>query len=337
MPSFAERLKRRTWQEQRRLRQRLELLSGALNIHFNRNVACENAVVLSGPARSGTTWATDAMNYDNEFRFLCEPFLGEHVRICKHFKFLQYLPVDSDDPRFLDPVTAVLSGRVRDAWIDRRNRRMIADRRLVKAGRSGLMLGWMRRHFPDTPIVLLLRHPVAVVNSRLQLGWRRNVRQLVLSQDDLVRDFLQPFLPALESAKDDWENGLYYWCVETFVPLRQLRGGDVYVLFYEHLASRPRPTIESLFAYIGKTPDERVFQRLHVPSVQARVATDGRSSAILAGTNLVEGWRRHVLAEQVETAMRILSVFGLDRIYGETGMPKTDFTDVKPGEPLLPA
>jgi hypothetical protein len=337
MDGFAKRLQRRGWEEQRRFRHRLELLSGALNIHFDRNVACENTVVLAGPARSGTTWATDVMNYDNEFRFLCEPFLGEHVRICKHFKFLQYLPVDENDPKFVTPMTAILSGRVRDAWIDRRNRRMIADRRLVKAGRSGLMLGWMRRHFPATPIVLLLRHPIAVVNSRLQLGWRRNVRQLVLSQDDLVRDYLKPFRGLLESAQDDWENGLLYWCVETYVPLRQLHAGEVHVLFYEKLAAQPRPTIADLFAYIRKAPDERVFSRLNIPSVQARVALHGQSSAILAGSSVIDGWKRYVTADQVRKAMQILSAFGLDTIYGEAGMPKMDFSGAKPGVPLLTA
>jgi hypothetical protein len=41
------------------------------------------------------------------------------------------------------------------------------------------------------PIILLLRHPCAVVASRLALGWKDNLFE-TMEQEDLVEDFLLP-------------------------------------------------------------------------------------------------------------------------------------------------
>ncbi len=44
-------------------------------------------------------------------------------------------------------------------------------------------------------------------------------------------------------------------------------------------------------------------------------------SAILSDERLVGGWRTHVTPAQLERAIKILSLFGLDKIYSEKAVP----------------
>ncbi len=97
----------------------------------------------------------------------------------------------------------------------------------------------MRAHFPGMPIVLLLRHPCAVVASRLDLGWKDNLSE-TMEQKELVEDFLLPMEAEIRAAKDDFERHLFLWCIDNYVPLKQLGPQDVHLAFYENLLARPR-------------------------------------------------------------------------------------------------
>jgi hypothetical protein len=314
-------IRRGVWERQRQWRRRMELLGGFLNVHIDTNFDHRNTVLLCGSPRSGTTWATDILNYDNSYRLMLEPFNSDHVRLCRAFHRWQYLAPENDDLRFLEPARSIMSGNVRDAWIDRRNRRIIADRRLIKQ-HGLLMLGWLRRHFPGVQTVYLMRHPLAVVNSRLQLGWKQDVREYALTQPALVRDHLLPFQQAIESAQGDWESLLLCWCIENYVALKQLPAADIHLLSYERLCTDPRAEIQRLFDGLGRKVDDRVFARMRKPSVQARVSADGAHSAVLARTNLIDAWRDSVSDQQMDRALDILRLFGLDRVYCEKSMPR---------------
>jgi hypothetical protein len=70
------------------------------------------------------------------------------------------------------------------------------------------------------PIILLLRHPCAVVASRLALGWKDNLFE-TMEQEDLVEDFLLPMETRIRAASDGFERHLFLWCIDNYVPLRQ--------------------------------------------------------------------------------------------------------------------
>jgi hypothetical protein len=55
--------------------------------------------------------------------------------------------------------------------VDVENTGFVFRRRIIKEIRSNLMLRWLAGISPCTPVVLLVRHPLAVAASWLQLGW----------------------------------------------------------------------------------------------------------------------------------------------------------------------
>lgn len=302
------------------LAKRLNVLRGQL--FLDTSAHHRDSVLICAIQRSGTTWFGDVINYGNEYRSMYEPFHNRHVPEVKAFKTWQYLRPGDDSPEYLEPAKAIFEGRIRNKWISAYNKRFIANRRLIKDVRSLMMIGWIRAHFPDMPVILLLRHPLAVLNSLLRLHWHRNAKELILAQPQLMEDHLEPFRTEIEAASGDVDHHMLGWCANYYVALRQLSGQRVFVAFYERFLAEPRTEIARLFAFLGRPFDDRVFKRMAVPSVQARVARHGDSSAIVTGGNVLDEWRKHITPEQTERAVALLERFGLDAIYGPETMPR---------------
>jgi hypothetical protein len=270
-----------------------------------------SSVFLAGSGRSGTTWLSEIINHKGTYRYVFEPFNPREVGAFGHFRSKQYLRPDDRRKEFLEPARRVLTGELRDPWTDRFHGRFVARRRLIKDIRANLLLGWMRANFPGMPIILLLRHPCAVVASRLALGWKDNLSE-TMEQEDLVEDFLLPMETEIRAARDDFERHLFLWCIDNYVPLKQFEPGQIHLCFYENLLVNPEEELRSLFTSLGEDLDARVYGKLGRPSPLSRKNSTGPS---------VDGWRSHTSPRRLERTIEILSLFGLDRLYGEGAMP----------------
>lgn len=266
-------------------------------------------VFLAGSGRSGTTWLSGLINHDAAYRQVFEPFHPGKVEDFRAFGSKQYLRPGDRSEEFVAPARRAVTGQLRDRWTDRGGA-LVARRRLVKDIRANLLLGWLAENFPGMPIVLLMRHPCAVVSSRLALGWRDNLDETI-AQGDLVEDHLLPLEGHVRAARDPFERHLFVWCIDNYVPLRQFQPGAIHLCFYENLVLDPEPELRSLFSFVGRDYDDRVLEKLGRPSPTSR----------LNGSPSVDGWRVRVDGERLEGAVEILSLFGLDGIYGPGTMP----------------
>jgi hypothetical protein len=288
----------------------LSRLLGGIHVDLGKGDH-RDAVFLAGSGRSGTTWLSEVINYKGGYRYVFEPFNPSRVSAFGHFRSKQYLRSDDTSEAFLEPARLALSGALRDPWTDRFNARFVARRRLIKDIRANLLLFWMRANFPGMPIVLLLRHPCAVVTSRLALGWKDNLGE-TMAQQDLVEDFLLHLEAEIRAARDDFERHLFLWCIDNYVPLRQFAKGEIHLVFYEDLLENPEGGLRSLFGFLGEDLDDSVYDKLGRPSPLSR-----RDAPLPS----VDGWRAHVGPRHLERAAEILALFGLDRVYGEGPMP----------------
>jgi hypothetical protein len=298
----------------RRMKKRL--VGAWRQIHIDANADVRNTVFLAGSGRGGTTWIAELINYDNAYRFIFEPFFARHVPLCRSFRNRQYLRPDNTDPQYLGPATRILSGRFRNGWADYYNRRVLADRRLVKEIRANLFLKWIHTQFPGVPIVLLFRHPLAVAASRLHHRWNNDVADFLL-QEFLMADFLEPFRDLMERDEDPFATHVLQWCIENYVPLRQFRQGDIHLAFYENFSADPQAEVRRLFAYLRRPVTDDVFARIDRPSSMTWMRPGDEKPK----KRELNAWRPWVSQDRVARALEILRRFDLDRVYSEAPVP----------------
>ena len=273
----------------------------------------EDTIFVAGSGRGGTTWLADAINHQREYRLVFEPFRPDKVPEVSGFRRRQYLRIDEPGEEYLGPARRILCGGVRNRWVDRFHRTFVARRRIVKDVRANLMLGWMAEAFPEMPVVLVLRHPCAVVESQMSLGWR-DILDETLEQEALVEDHLRPVVERMRATRDPFDRRVLLWCVENVVPLRQLPPHRRHVVFYEELLTDPETTLRRLFTSLGLDFDDTVVRRMKTLSPVSRKGVG------VAGRGL-DGWQSVVPEDRRKRTARTLSLFGLDGVYGEGLMP----------------
>jgi hypothetical protein len=146
-----------------------------------------------------------------------------------------------------------------------------------------------------------------------------DLRATYLEQGDLVADYLSPFYSHIASATDPFEVWAISWCIENFVPLSQLQKEDVLFVFYERLRTEPLQELKRVFDFLGQRYDNDVLNKLHVRSFTSR-----RHGARGPTTNPIDAWREFVSADDIAVTRSVLSLFGLDWIYGDSHVPRNE-------------
>jgi hypothetical protein len=284
-------------------------------------------VFFFGTGRSGTTWISNLVNYKNEYRDIFEPFHPKQMPLIKHFGYNLYLRPDNRDPRFLEPARRIVTGRFDNKWADRYNRRRLAGQRIIKDVRVTHFAKWLRVNFPEMPMIYILRHPLAVIASWRALGWAPSI-EIYTRQAQLVDDHLLPYLSEIEQAamlpKPAFEHYLIFWCIENIVPLQQFQQGEIFLAFYEDLLVEPERAIHQMFTFLHKPYDSSLFDRLDKPSSQTRPSSSFKTKA-----ERLDAWRTHFSKFEIDRALKILSVFGIDKIYTDA------LTPLLPGDSVL--
>ncbi|MEM9413951.1 MAG: sulfotransferase [Planctomycetota bacterium] len=281
----------------------------ARRVYLDTHTA-DATVLLAGTGRGGTTWLSQLINHDNHYRLMFEPVMPDHVPMFAPLSRRPYLRRDDVNEAWADALDQVVAGRLRNAWVDAHNTRLYARRRLVKDIRLNLALPWIAQRYPRIPIVWLLRHPCAVAYSKLKLGWDTHL-DLFLEDARLMSEHLSPYRSLLSSASDPWERHILMWCVETLVPLRMLRDGDVLPTAYEDLCDAPWDTLDRIFTHLVRPYRREAMQR----ALTRRSATHRVGSAVVTGADPVSSWQRHVTPNQRRRADVLIQAFGLHALY----------------------
>lgn len=281
----------------------------------------QNTLFLAGSARSGTTWLQEIINFDNAYRVMFEPFDPKRVEVVQEWNEFQYLRVDEDSPLFVKPLNDILCGDIRNYWIDTHNKRLFSNKRLIKAIHANLFLLWIKTHFPEIPIILIMRHPCAVANSKINIAEKHfrytdSPLEHFLIQTELAEDYLAPYEKLIRKSKTIFETNVFMWCIENFVPMKQFNKGEIHVTFYENLCVNPENEIKNIFSYIGKPYSPAVLHQVKTPSRQSK-----KHSAIVSGNDLIRSWRKNITHDQIQRAVEILDLFGMDVIYNDNDLP----------------
>jgi hypothetical protein len=224
------------------------------------------------------------------------------------------------NPALLDFAERVLNGNIRNPWIDSEVDQIFPRYRLIKEIRANLFLKWLNRMFPDVPIIFVVRHPCAVVLSRLRAGWATDTDlEAFMSQQELIDDFLFDKIQIIKKATTDEEKHTIIWCIQHLVPLRQFVPGELKIIYYENLCLQPEIEVPRIFEIIKQEHRDTVYKYLNKPS-----NTTAIHSAILSGEDKVNKWKRHLSNIQINNILSVVRDFELDYIYGDSFEPLTE-------------
>lgn len=282
------------------------------------DIAGQEVTLVVGSARSGTTWVQELINYQQDHRVLFEPFAHAKVPFIPPQLPRCYLRPGANYVDFAAKIQRVLAGRLRDPWVDRFTAPLrLYRRRLLKEIRMLPFLRWLYEAFPDLKIVYVMRHPCAVAASWLRLQWPNHPNpRMFFGQPELVADYLTPFLPLVEQTEGKFEQSIFFWALENYVPLQQFRAGEFFPLFYEELCTTPEVVLPQLCDFLGLAQKPALDEAVKRPSALAK-----KHSAIITGASLIHDWQTQVTPAQTQRAVSILRQFGLDTLYNSEPMP----------------
>jgi len=309
-------------------------------------------LVIAGSGRSGTTWIQDAIAQANGMRTLFEPLHPVGVPGSKGLGY-RYVAAGDEDPALEEFLGEVFSGRMRSLWA---NYRIRADRfnpftnkpqnvlhnalklishypvyRLrpsnsngvvVKFIRANLMLRWMAERY-DYPILLVIRHPAAVVASRMKIGnadWAADKALLRYSSDRVIAGLIQTeFGVDLARPRTPEAALACVWCVENLLPLRWAAKSGITVVGYEALLGDPAREWARLGRELGfdRLPGQEL---LETPSQQ----TTGESREKKFGRTQLGKWRQSLTSGQLEEIGNVLEAFGTNIYTMDDDLPRTD-------------
>lgn len=299
-----------------RARGRVAQLREKLPVHslvFDRHIGLDRTVILASMGRSGSTLVSNIINCDNSYRVLFEPFRFDRVRAARDFVYPCYLRPDNTDSRLYAAARKILAGQVHSPWVDKENRAIFPQRRLIKEIRINMILKWLHNRFPEVKIVFLVRHPCAVVESWLAMRFGMGPAALdrLCAVPEFVADIGEEILAEYRKAGPGFESLVFLWCVSHWVPFHQLSKNDVHLLFYEDLLLDPDLELERLFAFLGHPYARRkALRMLAQPSSTARSVGAGRAQGYA-----FDGWLARVSPRQVERTFEIMRLFGLESLY----------------------
>lgn len=287
------------------------------NFYQERQTELERSIIVAGTARSGTTWLAEVIASQMPARIMFEPFHSEFVEEFARFNYLQYMPPDEEDAALFDIVQRILTGQIRNSWIDVQVETLRPQWRIIKEIRACLFLRWIHDRFSQVPIVFIIRHPCAVVASWIKLNWTadRDLRYL-LAQPLLIENFLGDKLGMIRNARTEEERLAIIWCVTNLIPLKQFFGTPLHVVFYENLYRQPEEEIPRIFHAIGRPYKDSVFRKGRRPSLSCNI-----KSGIFGDANPIIAWRRVLSEDAINRVYGIVREFGLDYLYGNSEIP----------------
>jgi len=324
----------------RRLARKTGYLLDKLWIALHAPARIEDTVYLVGSPRSGTTWLLEVLEESLPgYRSLHEPlsrtFSPYARRIVEELgvrgpPHLFYQPHTIDNPRLDQVLETVLTGRVpveapgKPRKLLAKIRRLTAPNLIVKDVVTSPLAPYTARRFPLRALIVLVRHPAAVVDSQIRM-WNRYYggppsterKRLILENlaalaGEMVEYEGDPsWIRGLETVEEMWAA---MWALNYLPPLRHQHQQQYKIVYYEHLAHSP-DNLANLIKTLGAQPPENIEELAARPS-GSTITTPGSRQKLL------HGWKDRLPRDKIHRIMEVVYRIGIDIYTPDTPEPR---------------
>lgn len=283
----------------------------------------ERKVWLLGSGRSGTTWVSTLINYNKTFRELFEPFHPKLVSDFNFLKFHQYQSLSRKEDKLSSLSQRIFNGEFHHPRVERGNRQF--ENLLVKDVFANLFAFSICQEQAEIRPILLIRHPFSVALSKSKLNdwhWMRDPADF-LSQEELVNDYLSPFVPLIEDVSVNGttiEKYILIWSIINYVPILQFDSSRIEITFYENWVRNPITELRRIYQFLDlampNEGDSRLISNIEkVSNLSNRRGTDFNT------------WSKDVSDEEIKNGNYILKQFGFEKLYGLDSTPNEGVID----------
>ncbi len=276
----------------------------------------ENTIIVAGSGRSGTTWLGNIIAGD-EYRIIFEPFDYRHVPEAVGLGLRPYFRPNQDYPKWHNFMERVLSGNIENAWIDQDRQRLDPSRNpkgiLIKEIRANGLLAWLNKSY-GCKIVYIMRHPCAVIASRIKLKWETHIDEF-LCQPELMHDLFYRHEDVMRNVQSEAEKHAVMWCAENAVPLTQLSEQQAVFCHYERLVVDTEKEVR------------RILNLLNIDFSDSRkkaigeIVRPGWAGSGETASNLNK-WKDCLPDDEKRKILSILDAFGIDLYSVDDVMPR---------------
>lgn len=304
-------------------------------------------IIIAGSGRSGTTWVQDSLASANHLRTLFEPLHPIGVSTAKPFAY-RYISAYASEPELKKFMDSVFYGKKHSIWADYRIRPdrfnvfryglstsllnirkfLIHYQRyrghnykglVVKFIRANLLLPWLMKQY-QFPTVLIVRHPCAVVASRLKLpsaDWGADKSLSHYSGDEGVCNLIgNQFGIDLAEPMSAVAALACVWCIENILPMEWAPESGYSVVTYEQLLINPEIEWKRLVRKLGLSvvPSRDLSER---PSQQAAAGMRNR----MFSSKHLDKWRHELTSGDIDAIEGILERFKCTYYSVNSGVP----------------
>jgi len=265
---------------------------------FNRKT-----ILLMSSGRSGSTWLAGLLASPFRYRLLFEPFHPDHVPRAELIADRYYSPESLTD-EVIDFFKSALNDHIHNKWVAQSSSRLLGMHnwrwwpkvRIVKCIRGNLIVPVLHNLYGNTlPIVVLVRHPGAVVQSMLRVNfpWAFDLSTL-LAQKEFAHEYNIPFGLLKEQAKDPVSNITVRWLIENLYLFQNATSLGIKLVFYEDLIQDPIFKINQLCSELGIKVYKNLPKIVGYPSY-----TTHPRSQVRNGTISPHSWRTQLPKEKI--------------------------------------
>ena len=275
---------------------------------------------LASSQRSGSTWLAQIIASCPGTRLVYEPANLHQKLFMKGEPRLVSLPhATPGDPLGEDGaiIDRAIDGSLQSVWANQLNTERRPIRRVTKDVRTLPVLPWIADRHPDTPIVLLLRHPMAVAHSLHELGWTLNAETLLDAEFTAHHEAL-----ALELRRQSMIQEVTLWAEQHHFAMSNPGTQRIHVIFYEHLVRDPLGELNRLAAYLSAFHQVWATWSPDLASIERPSATsypDGTTERRVPQRK----WNDRIDEQLWALVAEVLASRGLDGLYGVGPDPLT--------------
>lgn len=286
----------------------------------------EKPVLVTGAPRSGTTWMGKMLVLSDQRHYIHEPFNPDYpidncISKIKLSRYMMYITEELDGykNKYYTPFKKLIEGRCgpmeglngcrsfRDILsAHRRKKEYLKYSKqgvppLIKDPIAIMSAGWLARTF-DMRVIVMIRHPAAVVASMRRLNWTFEPRNWALSQPQLLRDYLSPFEAELKdvvaSNADIIDRTAIMWKIIYFVVRKyQAQYPDWLYLRHEDIAKNPLPQFAELYRKLGLDFSDHVKGKIdEFTNASNPPHSKENSREIKLNSKKVVGYWKHLLS-----------------------------------------